>query len=132
MNGFAIVLASEELERVQAVSIISSVAAASEIPVDIFVTMNGFRPFEREVVENTDFAGGRAAEAMMNAEDVDVPLFTEQLEQAKSLGPLSIHACEMTMDLMDKELEDFVDLFDGKLGVSGFISAAEDKQVIFV
>lgn len=132
MNGFAIVLASEELERVQAVSIISSVAAASEIPVEIFVTMNGFRPFEREVVEDMDFEGGRAAEAMMNAEDVNVPLFTEQLEQAKTLGPLSIHACEMTMDLMGKELDDFVDLFDGTLGVSGFINAAEDKQVIFV
>ncbi|MFW6190818.1 MAG: DsrE/DsrF/DrsH-like family protein, partial [Candidatus Bipolaricaulota bacterium] len=75
---------------------------------------------------------GRAAEAIMNAEDVDVPLFTEQLEQAKTLGPLSIHACEMTMDLMGKELGDFVDLFDGKLGVSGFINAAEDKNVIFV
>lgn len=125
-------LASEELERVQAVSIISSVAAASEIPVEIFVTMNGFRPFEREVVEDMDFEGGRAAEAMMNAEDVNVPLFTEQLEQAKTLGPLSIHACEMTIDLMGKELDDFVDLFDGTLGVSGFINAAEDKQVIFV
>ena len=132
MNGFAIVLASEELERVQAVSIISSVAAASDIPVDIFVTMNGFRPFDREVVENMDFEGGRAARAMMEAEDVNVPLFTDQLDQAKSLGPLSIHACEMTMDLMGKDLDNFVDLFDGKLGVSGFLNVAKDRQVIFV
>jgi peroxiredoxin family protein len=132
MDGFAIVLSSDELERVQAVSIISSVAAASEIPVDIFVTMNGFRAFEKEVIRSRDFNGGEAAEAMLNAEDVEVPLYPEQLEQAKSLGPLSIHACEMTMELMGKSLDDMVDLFDGTLGVAGFLNAAEDKQVIFV
>ena len=132
MDGFAIVLSSDELERVQAVSIISSVAAASDIPVDIFVTMNGFRAFEKEVIRSRDFNGGEAAEAMLNAEDVEVPLYPEQLEQAKSLGPLSIHACEMTMELMGKSLDDMVDLFDGTLGVAGFLNAAEDKQVIFV
>lgn len=132
MNGFAIVLSTDELERVQAVSIISSVAAASEIPVDIFVTMNGFRAFDRDVIENADFNGGEAAKAMMNAGEVNVPLYPEQLQQAKSLGPLSIHACEMTMELMGKELDDMVDLFDGTLGVAGFLNAAEDKQIIFV
>jgi len=132
MNGFAIVLSSDELERVQAVSIMSSVAAASDIPVDIFVTMNGFRAFDKEVIENADFNGGKAAEAMLNADDVDIPLYTEQLEQAKTLGPLSIHACDMTMELMGKELSDMVDLFDGTLGVAGFLNVAEDKQVIFV
>jgi len=132
MDGFAIVLSSDDLERVQAVSIISSVAAASDIPVDIFVTMNGFRAFDKEVIQNRDFNGGEAAEAMMNTEDVEVPLYPEQLEQAKSLGPLSIHACEMTMELMGKSLDDMVELFDGTLGVAGFLNAAEDKQVIFV
>ena len=132
MNGFAIVLSSDEFERVQAVSIISSVAAASDVPVDIFVTMNGFRAFDKEVIEGGNFNGGEAAKAMLNAEEVDVPLYPEQLEQAKALGPLSIHACDMTMELMGKELDDMVDLFDGTLGVAGFLNIAENKQVIFV
>ncbi|WP_458187767.1 DsrE/DsrF/DrsH-like family protein [Haladaptatus sp. NG-WS-4] len=132
MNGFAIVLASEDIEKIQAASIIGSVAAASDIPVDIFVTMNGLNPFEKEAVENMDFKGGRVAEAMMNATEVHVPLFTEQLEQAKELGPLSVYACTMAMDMLGNTLDDYVDIFDDDLGVAGFLEMAQDKNVMFV
>lgn len=131
-EGYAIVLASEELERVQAVSIIASVAAVSDIPVEVFVTMGGLLPFEKDRVESGDFSAGSVGQAMMTAEDVDVPLFTEQFQQAKELGDMHLYACTMAMDLMGKELDDYVDLFDGVLGVSGFLSHAADKQVIFV
>ncbi|WP_458208477.1 DsrE/DsrF/DrsH-like family protein [Haladaptatus sp. NG-SE-30] len=132
MNGFAIVLASEDIEKIQAASIIGSVAAASDIPVDIFVTMNGLNPFEKEAVEHMDFKGGRVAEAMMTATEVHVPLFTEQLEQAKELGPLSVYACTMAMDMLGNTLDDYVDVFDDELGVAGFLEMAQDKNVIFV
>ena len=132
MTGYAVVLASEELERVQAVSMIASVAASSDIPVEVFVTMNGLNAFEKSAVETMDFEGGRVAEAMANAEDVEVPLFTEQLEKAKLIGPLSVYACEMAMDLLDQDLDDYVDVFDDTLGVSGFLNRAKDKQIIFV
>ncbi|AKH98564.1 DsrE/DsrF/DrsH-like family protein [Halanaeroarchaeum sulfurireducens] len=133
MTGYAIVLASEELERVQAVSMIASVASMSDTPVELFVTMNGLNAFEREAVENMDFEGGRVARAMMEAEDVDVPLFTEQLEQARQIGPLNVYGCELAMDLLGTEMDDYVEgVFDDVLGVSGFLNRAQDKQVIFV
>jgi peroxiredoxin family protein len=132
MTGYAIVLASEELERVQAVSMIASVAAASDIPVEVFVTMNGLNPFETQTIENMDFTGGRVAAAMMSAEDVEVPLFTEQLEKAKTIGPLSVYACELAMDILGNDLDAYADVFDDTLGVSGFLKRAKDKQVIFV
>ncbi|MFB6070667.1 MAG: DsrE/DsrF/DrsH-like family protein [Halanaeroarchaeum sp.] len=132
MTGYAVVLASEELERVQAVSMIASVASMSDTPVEVFVTMNGLNAFEKEAVESMDFEGGRVAEAMMEAEDVDVPLFTEQIEQARQIGPLSVYACELAMDLLGTELDDYVDVFDDTLGVSGFLNRAQDKQIIFV
>ncbi|MFB6095429.1 MAG: hypothetical protein ABEJ71_03125, partial [Halodesulfurarchaeum sp.] len=132
MTGYAVVLASEELERVQAVSMIASVAASSDIPVEVFVTMNGLNAFERETIESGDFKGGRVAEAMLGAEDISVPLFTEQLTQAKEIGPLSVYACELAMDLLGTGLEDYADVFDDTLGVSGFLNRAKDKQVIFV
>jgi len=53
MNGYAIVLASSERERVQAVSISGSIAAMSDLPVQVFVTMDGLRAFERETAEPT-------------------------------------------------------------------------------
>jgi peroxiredoxin family protein len=132
MTGYAIVLASKELARVQAVSTIGSVAAASDIPVEVFVTMDGMLAFDREVVESGDFDVGPVGQAMLTSEDADVPLFTEQFEQARSIGPLKLFACEMVMDLLGTDLDDYVDVFDDTLGVAGFLGRAEDKQVVFV
>lgn len=133
MTGYAVVLASGELERVQAVSMISSIAASSDIPVQVFVTMNGLSAFEKDRVENGDFdIAGPAGEAMLQSGGDDVPLFTEQLERAKSIGPLEVFACEMVMDLVDADLDDYVDVFDDTLGVAGFLNRASDKQVLFV
>jgi peroxiredoxin family protein len=68
----------------------------------------------------------------VTSDDADVPLFTEQFAQAKEIGSLDLYACEMAMDLMDNELDDYVDLFDDTLGVAGFLIHAADKQVVFV
>ncbi|WP_435348236.1 hypothetical protein [Haloarchaeobius sp. HRN-SO-5] len=132
MNGYAIVIATEEFEKITAVSIIGSIAAASDIPVDVFVTMNGLRPFEREVVETRDFETGALGEAMLTSEETEIPLFTDQFRDAKEMGPMNVYACTMAMEMWGRELEDYVDIFDGELGVSGFLNRAADKQVVFV
>jgi len=132
MTGYAIVLASGELERLQAVANIASVAAASDVPIDVFASMDGLEAFDAETVESKSFEGGKIAQAMMESTDVQVPLFTESLGQAKDIGPLSMYACELSMDLLGKSIDDYVDLFDDVLGVSGFLTKAQDKQVIFV
>lgn len=132
MTGYAIVLASNELARVQAVSTIGSVAAASDVPVEVFVTMDGLLAFDKNVVETGDFDTGPVGRAMLDAEDADVPLFTEQFQQAQEIGPLKLWACEMAMDLLDTTLDDYVDVFEDTLGVAGFLNRAQDKQVVFV
>lgn len=133
MTGYAIVLASGELERIQAVSMIGSVAASSDTPVEVFVTMNALTAFEKERVEGGDFqVGGPVGQAMLSQEGDDVPMFTEQLAQAKELGPLTVYACSMAMDIMGTDLDDYADVFDEVLGVAGFIARASDKQVLFV
>jgi peroxiredoxin family protein len=132
MPGYAIVLASGELEKLTAVSTIASVGAASDVPIDIFVTMNALTAFEHETVETKSFEAGPLGQAMLENEDVEIPLFTEQLRQAKELGPLGMYACTMVMDVMGRTLDDYIDVFDDKLGVAGFLGKAEDKQVVFV
>jgi peroxiredoxin family protein len=132
MTGYAIVLASRELSRVQAVSTIASVAAASDIPVQIFATMDGLLPFEQETVDSGDFDVGPVGARMLEAEDMDMPMFYEQFAQAKAIGDIELYACEMAMDLLDSDLEDYVDVFDDSLGVAGFLNRAQDKQVVFV
>ena len=132
MTGYAIVLASGELERLQAVANIASVAAVSDIPIAVFATMDGLEAFDADTVESRSFQGGEIARAMMESEDIEVPLFTESFERAKDIGDFSLYACELSMDLLGKDLDEYVPLFDDVLGVSGFLSMAEDKQVIFV
>ncbi|MFB6106494.1 MAG: DsrE/DsrF/DrsH-like family protein [Halobacteriaceae archaeon] len=132
MTGYAIVLASGELERLQAVANIAAVAAASDIPVDVFATMDGLEAFDKETVEAGEFEMGAVGEAMLSNPDAEVPLFTTSIGQAREIGPMSLYACELSMDLLGKDLEDYVDIFDDVLGVSGFLSMAEDKSVLFV
>ena len=132
MTGYAIVLASGRLERLQAVSNIASIAAVSDVPVDVFATMDGLEAFDTETLATGDFEMGPIGEAMLAAEDVDMALFTENFERAREMGSIELLACELSMDMLGKDLEEYVDLFDDVLGVSGFLNRAQDKQVIFV
>jgi peroxiredoxin family protein len=132
MPGYAIVLASGKLERLQAVSNIASIAAASDIPVDVFATMDGLEAFDSDVVAGMDFEMGPVGRAMLEAEHMNMSLFSENLARAKELGPISVYACELSMDALGKDLEDYEDVFDDVLGVSGFLTRAADKQVMFV
>jgi len=132
MTGYAIVLASGKLERLQAVSNIASIAAASDVPVDVFATMDGLEAFDAATVETGDFEMGALGRAMLNHDDADMPLFTESLERARDLGDIEVFACELSMDMLGKDLDEYVDLFDDVLGVAGFLNRAQDKQVVFV
>jgi peroxiredoxin family protein len=132
MPGYAIVLASGKLERLQAVANIASIAGASGVPVDVFATMDGLEAFDLDAIEHDAFEMGAVAEAMLAADDAEMPMFHESLGQAKEIGPVSLYACELSMDLLGKDLEDYADLFDDVLGVAGFLSVAEDRQVLFV
>lgn len=131
MTGYAIVLASPQLERIQAVSTIASIAASSDVPVDVFVTMNALTAFEAETVAEKSFeTEGAVGEAMLASDEV--PLFVEQFEQAASIGPLTVYACEMAMDLLQLDSDDLSEVFADTLGVAGFLNSAQDKQVVFV
>jgi peroxiredoxin family protein len=69
---------------------------------------------------------------MLEAEHMNMSLFSENLARAKELGPISVYACELSMDALGKDLDDYEDVFDDVLGVSGFLTRAADKQVMFV
>jgi len=132
MPGYAIVLASGQLERLQAVGNIASIAAASDIPIDVFATMDGLEAFDKERIETMDYEMGPVGEAMMNNENMNMALFVDNLERAKGLGPISLYACELSIDALEKSIDDYADVFDDVLGVSGFLGHAQDKQVMFV
>ncbi len=124
----AIVLASGELEKVQAASIIASTAATLG-EVLMFATMDGLMAFKKDVVENKAWKAGELGKGMLQA---NVPLFIDVLKQAKEVGNLKVYACGMVMDMLGLRKEDFVDIFDDVIGVTAFLDMIEDAKVLFI
>ncbi|WP_202318415.1 DsrE/DsrF/DrsH-like family protein [Archaeoglobus neptunius] len=124
----AIVLASGELEKVQAASIIASTAATFG-EVLLFATMDGLMAFKKDVVENKAWKAGELGKGMIQA---NAPLFVDVLKQAKEVGNLKIYACGMIMDMLKMSLDEFVDVFDDVIGVTKFLGMVEDAKVLFI
>lgn len=128
MSKLAIVLASGELEKVQAASIIASVASTVG-EVLIFATMDGLMAFKKDVVEKKAWRMGELGKGMI---EKGAPLFIDTLKRAKEVGNLKVYACGMIMDMLGLSLDDFVDVFDDVVGVSEFLGMIEDAKVLFI
>ncbi len=129
MGKLAMVLASGELEKLQAASIIASVASTVGMEVLLFATMDGLMAFRKDVVEEKAWKTGELGKGML---EKNAPLFIDTLKQAKEVGNIKIYACGMVMDMLGLKKEDFVDIFDDVLGVTAFLGMVEGAQVLFI
>lgn len=123
-----ILVCSGEHEKVQMAAMTASVAAVSERPVSMFVSMNAMFVFERDVSAETRYQGGRMS---VHLKERQAPDTIDLLRTAKDLGDLTVHACSMALDVLGWEMDSLVDgVFDGPLGLTKFLSDAEAGQLI--
>ena len=124
-----IMLASPEHEKVQLAAMMASVAAVSDTPVHVFVTMNALMVFKRGLTPEQRYHGGHFHERFMTAK---VPDAIELFEQGKMLGDMKMWACSLVLDLEhwehDKDLTE--GLFDGPMGLAAFLADAENGELI--
>jgi peroxiredoxin family protein len=123
-----LVLVSGEHEKIQMAGMMASVAAVSERPVQVFVSMNAIFAFRKNVDADARYRGGAFSKLMKekNAPDA-VTLF----EQGKMLGDMKIHPCSMAMDITGWSESELVDgLFDEPLGLTKFLADAEAGQIV--
>jgi len=122
-----ILLCSGEHEKIQMAAMAASVAAVSERPVEVFVSMNALASFRKDTDENR-YNGGDFSKLMLEREAPDaIDLF----EQGKMLGDMKIFACSMTMDVAQLELGDLLEgVVDGLGGLTKFLADAESGQLI--
>ena len=107
---------------------IASVAAVSERPVQVFVSMNAVLAFRKDADGNDRYQGGAFSRLMLEKKAPDAMML---FEQGKELGDLTMHVCSMALDVMGAEVEDMIDgLFDGILGLTKFLSDSEDGELI--
>lgn len=123
-----ILLCSGEHEKIHMAAMMASVAAVSERPVQMLVSMNAILAFDRRVAAAERYHGG-AVSALLT--EKQVPDAIELLRQGRELGELSIDACSMALDINGWDEDRLVeDLFDGVMGLTRFLSDAEAGQLV--
>ena len=123
-----ILLCSGEHEKLQMAAMMASVGAVSERPVEVFVSMNAMLAFAKVAPAESRYRGGQFSTLLKEKRAPDaVALFG----QGKELGELKMWACSMALDVLGWEENQLVDdLFDGALGLTKFLSDAENGQFI--
>tara|TARA_R110001592_G_scaffold229570_1_gene486249 strand:- start:130 stop:525 length:396 start_codon:yes stop_codon:yes gene_type:complete len=125
--GLYMILCSGEHEKIQMAAMAASVAAVSERPVEVFVSMNAVAVFRRDNDANR-YAGGAFSDLMKSRKAPDA---LELFAQGKMLGDLKIYACSMALDVAAIGMDDLVDdLFDGPSGLTKFLADAESGQLV--
>jgi peroxiredoxin family protein len=127
-NTLYILLCSGEHEKVQMAAMMASVAAVSERPVEVFVSMNAVMAFEKGAPPDKRYHGGTFSRLLQDKKAPDpLTLF----RQGRELGDLKLWACSMALDVLGWELDRLEDgLFDEALGLTKFLSDAESGQFI--
>lgn len=123
-----ILLCSGEHEKIQMAAMVASVAAVSDRPVVVFVSMNAILAFEKGKPAADRYYGGHFSEKFKTSK---VPDALELFSQGRMLGEMKMYACAMVMDLMhwsEANLAD--DLFDGQMGLTKFLADAEDGDLM--
>ena len=123
-----IVLASPEHEKVQLAAMMASVAAVSERPTQLFVSMAAIAVFEKGLSTEARYKGGAFSAKML---EKGAPDAMELFTQGKMLGDLRIIACSMALAMQDWSLDDLEDgLFDEAGGLTKFLSDAEAGELV--
>ena len=125
-NRTAIIAANGELFDAYKVYNIATAAAASEHEVAIFFTFEGLNLIHKQASANLPLPEGKEhfAEGFKKA---NVPEIPELIAMAQELGVTFI-ACQMTMDVMGLEKEDFVDGIEVG-GAVTFLEFAKEADV---
>ncbi|OAN52912.1 hypothetical protein A6A04_15460 [Paramagnetospirillum marisnigri] len=126
-----IMLCSAEHEKIQLAAMIASVAAVSDRPVEVFVTMNALLPFERGKSPAERYHGGHFHDLFMTK---NVPDAIDLFGQGKMLGEMKMWACSLVLDLQHWECDTHLteDLFDGPMGLAKFLADAESGELITI
>ncbi|MBB5325314.1 peroxiredoxin family protein [Anoxybacillus tepidamans] len=122
----AIIAANGGLFDAYKVFNIATAAAATDGEVAIFFTFEGLNLIHKEAHKNLPMPAGKE-HFQEGFQKANVPSIEELVKMAQELGVKMI-ACQMTMDVIGLEKEQFVDGVD-VAGAATFLSFAKDADV---
>ena len=125
-----ILLCSGEHEKLQMAAKVASLVAVSNRPVEVFVSMNAILAFGKDTPDDQRYRGGEFSKSL---HDRRMPSAAELFQQGKEFGSLKMWACSMALDIQGWEMGHLVEgLFDGALGLTKFMSDAENGQFVTI
>ena len=126
-HAIAILLMSGTRERLQMGGMLASVAAVSDRPVKVFVSMNAL-PFFLQEAGPADLAALAEGPAGRRLEQRGPP-YRQLFADAVELGDASIHPCSLAMELLDIQAQQLEPYFGAPMGLTGFMEIADGCQV---
>jgi peroxiredoxin family protein len=132
-DKMSIVLFSGTVDKLMAVSTLTTGAVAMGQEVDIFLTFWGLNAFRKDKVRTTakfsaDFAEF-AVPAMEAMQAKGVRHWLDTLYDAKEVGDVHVKACSMTMELFGWCKDDLDPIVEEVTGVAIFVDQAKDAQI---
>lgn len=123
----SVVLFSGTDDKLTAATVLVAGAAAMGRPVNLFLQYWALDAFRADRIRKdhgvSAEAGPEGAEAMRRlSERPGHQHWSEVLAQAKDLGDVKVHACALSMEMLELEKEDLDPLVDGVEGVAAFMS----------
>jgi peroxiredoxin family protein len=120
-----IIVVSGSHERLQMAAMLASVGAVTGNEVAVFLSMNAVQYFVKGA-ETAAPAEGSFGELMAVK---NVPPFKTLFEQAVELGDAKIYPCSMALDVMGADEDALEPWLSEPLGLTKFLSMAQDAQV---
>ena len=129
----SLIVFSGTVDKLMAVSILTTGAAAMGMEVELFLTTWGLEAFRKDnyktnIKVSKDFE--EYAPVMMEQMMAKkVPSWMDNLKGAKEIGDVKIYACSMTMELFDMKLSDLEPIVDEVTGVATFVERAKEGRI---
>lgn len=129
----SLVVFSGTVDKLMPVAILTSGAVAMGMEVEIFLTFWGLDAVRKGRPEtltrmSRDYEDLAPALAALMREK-EVPSWYTTLRAAKEIGPVTIHACAMTMDLQGLTKDDLDDIVDDVVGAAEFVDRAREGRI---
>ena len=128
-------LFSGSIDKLVAAGVILSGAAADDMEVDVYVLLQGARAFKKDIATDTSKLNmsenvEMKDEFLASMKTLNVPSWLDFFKQAKELTNVKIHVCGLAGKLWGAEvLEDFDDIVDDIIGISEYITAADEADI---
>lgn len=123
-------------DKLQAVATMVSGTAAMGVETHLFLTFWGLNAFRKDMIDQPLPMSADAGEMgeMMGKLMVEkgVRPWHETLRDSIDIGDVHVHACAMTMDLMEMPKEALDDMVEDVIGVATFVELSSGGSVVFI